>query len=198
MLRSFLLITLIFVAHSASAVIVTFDLQGQAGAGLISGNAVNAITTTPNPVGAGGEIGTGITYDTNTMVLSVNVGWGTGNSFATDLSGNATVAHIHGPAPQTGTAGVVFNLLGGTNGVNYSQDATNGFVDDTFTLTTGQQAELYSGQYYINIHTSQNPAGEIRGNLVATSPIPEPSTYALIFGGLAIVGVVMRRRFKRN
>src|SRR4026207_896745 len=33
---------------------------------------------------------------------------------------------------------------------------------------------LLNGQLYINVHTAQNPDGEIRGNLVVAVPEPSP------------------------
>ena len=56
-------------------------------------------------------------------------------------------------------------------------------------------AGLDAGQAYLNIHTVEFPAGEIRGFLAEVpAPIPEPETYALMLAGLAGVGLVARRR----
>jgi hypothetical protein len=51
-------------------------------------------------------------------------------------------------------------------------------------------AGLLGGQEYLNIHTTENPGGEIRGFL-----IPEPSTWFL--AGLALVGIGLVRRRTR-
>lgn len=58
---------------------------------------------------------------------------------------------------------------------------------------------LQAGLAYVNVHTALNPGGEVRGQLfqvaaIPTTPIPEPSTYALMLAGLAIVGWATRRR----
>ncbi len=55
---------------------------------------------------------------------------------------------------------------------------------------------ILAGRSYINFHTIQFPAGEIRGALIA--PIPEPETYALMLGGLAALGWMGRRRKQRR
>src|SRR5688572_14254694 len=90
--------TILFVVISISAMlqahaaVIPFDLFGRSGAGLLGAN--------ENPTvvggGSGGELGTGILFDDVTLVLSINVGWGTANGF-TDLTGNTTLGHLHGP-----------------------------------------------------------------------------------------------------
>ena len=68
--------------------------------------------------------------------------------------------------------------------------ASAGGFSGNVLLTAQQETELLAQRYYINIHTSLNPGGEIRGHLVF--PIPEPSTLALI--GLAVFGLGFNRR----
>lgn len=81
------------------------------------------------------------------------VSWGM--SFS-DLTGNPTAAHFHGPATQLDTAGVQVVMEGAL------------FTSPSSGLTeiTRQQAEqLMNGQWYINVHTPSNPMGEIRGQV---------------------------------
>ena len=77
-----------------------------------------------------------------------------------NLSGPATMAHIHGPADTASIAPIVFTLsfAGGT-------PDTNGTLSGSFTLTDAQLADLDAGKYYVNIHTAANPNGEIRGQI---------------------------------
>jgi hypothetical protein len=69
------------------------------------------------------------------------------------LSGSETVQHIHRGA--VGVAGpVVFNLSPGS--------PKNGAIP----LTAEQLNDLYAGLYYVNIHSTTYPGGELRGQIV--------------------------------
>ncbi|GAB5559903.1 MAG: hypothetical protein SynsKO_15500 [Synoicihabitans sp.] len=173
-----------------SAQVIEFDIVGQGGSGLLGSNELHA-TATP---GSGGELNSGITYNTATQILTVDIGWGSSNGF-TDLSGPATGAHIHGDAGQSGTAGVVLNF--GTNAdFSFATGASNGGVTGASDISGLTTADLLAGNWYINIHTEDNSSGEIRGNLVQVSAVPEPSTFALLigFGALGMVSTRRRRR----
>jgi hypothetical protein len=73
------------------------------------------------------------------------------------LSGPATAAHIHGPAARKVAAGVLVGLCGPC------ASPTSGSV----TLTQAQIDQMNAGKTYVNVHTSKNPNGEIRGQLNA-------------------------------
>lgn len=71
---------------------------------------------------------------------------------------SATAAHIHRGA--IGVAGpVVFDLLG------QNSLGGGGVLTGSLTLSSQQVSELYSGNYYVNVHTANNPAGELRGQV---------------------------------
>lgn len=70
------------------------------------------------------------------------------------LSGPATAAHIHGPAEAGANAGVL---------IPFANPASP--IKGTATLTAQQLTDLKAGKEYVNVHTQQNPAGEIRGQL---------------------------------
>ena len=72
------------------------------------------------------------------------------------LSGPATAAHFHGPASATETAGVAIKING-----NLASP-----IRGEATLTHEQAESLLRGQWYVNIHTANNPSGEIRGQLL--------------------------------
>lgn len=71
-----------------------------------------------------------------------------------DLSAPATAAHFHGPAPAGKNAGVAIPIV--PNGPEFEGSAT---------LTDAQAKELLAGEWYVNIHTAANKAGELRGQL---------------------------------
>jgi hypothetical protein len=168
-------------AAPCPAATVLFDLMGRAGPGLIPGNEFPSV---PASTGSGGEIGAGISFDTVTKVLTINVGWGSGHGF-TDLTSAANNSHVHGPAGFNAAAGVVFNLP------RADSTANAGFIStSTVPLNATQEADLLAGNYYINIHTVNNGGGEIRGNLVV---VPEPSRSLLALAGLSL-GLLRRRR----
>jgi predicted secreted protein with PEFG-CTERM motif len=74
-----------------------------------------------------------------------------------ELSGPATAAHFHGPAEEGENAGVQVNI-GEVSGL---ESPMSGSAE----LTAEQAQMLLDGQMYINIHTEQNPDGEIRGQV---------------------------------
>jgi hypothetical protein len=175
---------------AASAATFQYDLTGVAGPGLRPGNEPGSITG-----GTGGEIGAGIflddlgDVDINTNSLNINVGWGSSQGF-TDLSSAATNSHIHGPTASingsgfTQTAGVLFTLTRSSNAV------TGGtFTNSPLSLTAAQVTALNEGRYYINIHTTNNGGGELRGFIVA---VPEPSRVMFALIGFSLV--VLRRK----
>lgn len=189
MKKTFLLGALLILAFTcAQATIIQFDLKGIAGTGLLPGNEPIASG------GTGGEIGSGITFDDVSLVLTVNVGWGSSQGF-TDLSSAASASHIHGPTVAnngsgfTQTAAVLFNL---TRSSNLATGGTFTGPTNAITLTAAQAVDLNNGKYYVNIHTANNGGGELRGFIVP-APAPEPGTATLLaIGALALA--TRRRR----
>lgn len=176
---------------SASAIVTHFDLLGKGGAGLLAANE-NGIVN--GNFGSGGEIGGGITFDDATNQLTINIGWGATNGFTT-LTGDASAGHIHGPTPSAAPAAFDENIgvLIGLNSLGgWNANASAGGFSGSVTIPAPNVADLFNGKLYINIHTSTNTGGEIRGNLVA---VPEPSTYALL-GAVALLGLAYIRRRK--
>lgn len=72
------------------------------------------------------------------------------------LTGPATMAHFHGPAMPGANAGVV---------VPFPSAASS--VEGSATLTPAQLTDLMAGKWYVNVHTAQNPGGEVRGQVLA-------------------------------
>lgn len=163
--RLFILL-ICFTAPLAQAVVIQFDLQGTAGPGLLPGNQNPATTG-----GTGGELGTGISFDNVSKMLTVNVGWGSTNGF-TDLSSTPTAAHIHGPTVSTApgsyteNAGVLFPLT-----INSGSALGNTITALLGPLSAAEEGYLTNGQLYLNVHTAINGGGEIRGNLVLSPTV---------------------------
>jgi hypothetical protein len=58
-------------------------------------------------------------------------------------------------------------------------------------------SNLANGSYYLNIAGTPDPLGgngSTFGMHIEVTPVPEPETYALMLGGLALVGFSARRR----
>src|SRR5919201_2713594 len=91
----------------------------------------------------------------------------------TGLTSNATLAHIHGPASTTQSAGILVNLNAPSEGRTITLGGTSGSGSGTInltTLTTPVSGDsllklLDNGQAYVNIHTANYGGGEIRGQL---------------------------------
>lgn len=106
------------------------------------------VNPTPSPA-TGILIGT---YNIATNVLSFDV-------MFNGLLGTTTAAHFHGPATSAQNAGVQIALVGFPVGV------TSGAYSNSFVLTPQQETQLLSGLWYLNIHTTAFPGGEIRGQI---------------------------------
>ncbi|MDX1655390.1 MAG: CHRD domain-containing protein [Candidatus Competibacteraceae bacterium] len=133
----------------------------------------------------------------------------------TDLIGDTTAAHIHGPTatPGAGTAGVITALpffpgfpTGVTSGsYDMTFDTTaNATFSPNFISTVGSVAaaeaaladSLAAGTAYLNIHTGAFPGGEIRGFLQPAA-VPEPASLGLMLAGTLGLLLAAGRRARR-
>ncbi|MDQ4121528.1 MAG: CHRD domain-containing protein [Acidobacteriota bacterium] len=80
------------------------------------------------------------------------------------LGSNASAAHIHTDGPAGVNGPVLFNLTGASG--------TSGTLNLAPTsVTPAQVADLRAKRWYVNIHTTNFPGGEIRGQIkIATTP----------------------------
>lgn len=90
-----------------------------------------------------------VQYNSETRTITWKVNY-------SGLSGPLTGAHIHGPAATGANAGIVVPFTGNVNAPPIQGQAT---------LTPTQFGDLAAGLWYVNLHTAQNPGGEIRGQL---------------------------------
>lgn len=109
------------------------------------------------PVNTGATGSMDVSYNKTTRLLNYTVRW-------TGLSGNPTLMHIHGLAPVGFQAGVVQTILGAPSSAFLASGTYSGnFLADGVVV---KEENLLNGFYYMNIHTSLNPGGEIRGQIV--------------------------------
>ena len=132
------------------------------------------------------------------------------NATFSGLTSNDVAAHIHCCAPLGTNAGVATTVpafpgfpLGVTSGTYSSVvfDLTQPTIyNPAFVTLEGGTiplaeaaliAGIQNGQTYLNIHTMNNPGGEIRGQL---EPVPEPTTLLLLGTTLTALGLARWRR----
>ena len=70
------------------------------------------------------------------------------------LSGDVVAAHFHGPAEKGANGGVELPLTAGPSPIKGEA-----------TLDDAKAADLSAGKWYVNLHTKDNPMGEIRGQV---------------------------------
>ncbi|HZN22920.1 MAG TPA: CHRD domain-containing protein [Burkholderiales bacterium] len=134
-----------------------------------------------------------------------------------NLTDNVTRIHIH-TAPLGVAGPIVFGQVdtlvnsGPPNGANdtvndeddLTVDIANGVIFGVWDANEGannspgnflaaQLANLFGHNLYINVHTSDFPGGEIRGQIVRVFGIPEPRSLALIVCALGAIYLVRRR-----
>lgn len=144
-----------------------------------------------------------VTFDdiANTMRVQVNF---------SGLLGTTTASHIHccTALPFTGTANVATQT---PSFAGFPLGVTSGSYDHTFDMTltstynapfvtasggtaAGAEAALIAnaaaGLEYLNVHSTVDPGGEIRGFLVA---VPEPGTWVLAIAGLGLTWAAKRK-----
>jgi CHRD domain len=104
------------------------------------------------PVQTNGSGTATLTYDPDTRHLTWSVTY-------SGLSGDATMAHFHGPAAAGKNAGVLIWIS------KRGQAAASPLTGET-TLTPEQAQQFMAGDWYVNVHTKDHPGGEIRGQVV--------------------------------
>ena len=107
----------------------------------------------------------------------------------TGLSAPAIAAHIHAPGDATTNAAVAipFSVV----------PSTSGTISGVASLTPDQVADILNGRAYVNVHTTNNPTGEIRGQIVplhiamalnGASEVPAITTTATATGSVTLIG----------
>jgi len=103
-----------------------------------------------------------------------------GSAFNTDIG-----AHLHlGAANENGPVDIALETMADEGGLGGSFPASG----NTFTLTAAQRDALFEGRYYVNVHTVDNPPGELRGQVLpSTNLAPMGPTITSPMDGATVV-----------
>jgi aldose sugar dehydrogenase len=135
----------LFVVSNTNASV--YEISGKQPA-LFIANLNGAQETPPNNSNGTGTATLLLSPDETTARVSLNF---------TSLSSTQTEAHIHGPAASGVIGPILFPLPNGN------------LSDVPITLTPTDVANLKNGQLYVNVHSSNFPNGEIRGQFGTSS-----------------------------
>jgi len=130
------------------------------------------------PVSTPGSGSATLTLDTDSNELSWDI-------IFSNLTASPTAAHFHAPAPIGSNAGVQIDIA--------SISGLTSPLIGTATVTDTQESGILNGLWYINIHTSTFPGGEIRGQV---QQIPEPTTMASILAAGFLGFGPLKRKLK--
>ena len=106
----------------------------------------------PNAVATGGGGAGLLSLEGNTLFFNLTY---------SNLSAAATAAHIHGPATTAQSSPVAVDL----SAYHVGAFGTHGAFAGSVVLTPDQRDLVLNGLAYVNVPTSAQPAGEIRGQL---------------------------------
>lgn len=165
-LFAFTFVTVLLGACAAGAQADVFHFNGPI-------NVAQATTAQPGASGSGIHA---FVLDTTARTLKYDIGY-------SGLAGTETAAHIHGPALPGATAGVVYALPAGS--------PKNGVINlvQVGAYTVAQQiADVKAGRWYVNVHSTNSPGGEIRGQ-ITPAPIPTVSEWGMIIMTLLFLTV---------
>jgi len=106
----------------------------------------------PPPLAVTGTGSGTATVDTVAKTITLNVTF-------SGATGAITSAHLHGPAARGSAAGIKIALT----------DLTSP-ISEVLSYNVADENDLLSGQWYLNLHTTANPGGELRAQLDNIGP----------------------------
>lgn len=108
------------------------------------------------PVNSTGTGTAKLVFDPVLKTLNYDLSWTLGSATAT-----TTNMHFHGAddGSDLKSSGVAIGITG------FPTTSTGSVIGTTVALTDVQVAQLLAGKWYVNIHSSTVPGGELRGNI---------------------------------
>lgn len=160
---------------------------------LCAGVQAQAASITMNfPLSASQQVPPGASSGTGSCLVVLNDSSGavSVDCVFSGLTSAAVAAHIHGLAAPDMNAGVIIGLT--------ATAATSGSITGNGVLDAGQITGMMDGLTYVNLHTSQNPGGELRGQVGdSASSIPSMSAWFMVVMVVLLLivgGFALRRR----
>jgi len=167
----------------------------------LSFGAMITLDTSLTPVAGTNSTGAGTfqgTFDDSTGTLVFTLNW-------MDLTSELVNAHIHLASVPGGNGGVLVPFLddGGVEIITPPPPVpplgTAGTLTETINITDAAtlasfEQGLAGGLLYVNVHSTNFPVGEIRGDFAAIPSVPEPTTFLLLGGGMLAIALLRRRR----
>lgn len=135
----------------------------------------------PEQVVGGGGSGNGVgkfTLDSDANSLSFDLS-------LSGLTGTETGAHVHGPGAEGVTGSLLYSLPLGSA----KQDTISLVALDGGNYSIAQQIDDYnSGLWYVDIHSTAFPSGELRGQIAGPEPLGDLAGGVFASEGVAISG----------